>query len=233
MLQLPNCKQHTTYGAYSKCKKEYLDGFKKKDFFFDAPLEGLFHDCCSLIGISEKELNIASLNAKLDKLKEKENNDLRSNYEYFSFRFPVIRNKVAHGRYFESDNQLQTLFLIFDLFTLCERITNPKIELNKYIALLRGKIEFENILEIVRFKEMVLPTFYQKEIERVKQIKEQIKENVFKVFLKEQILKEDELGLKILQKDIGYIKKYFVDKDDKELLGVFGGICRLINGRLS
>lgn len=29
-----------------------------------------------------------------------------------------------------------------------------------------------------------------------------------------------------------YIKKYFVDKSDKELLGEFGGMYGLINGRL-
>jgi uncharacterized membrane protein YgaE (UPF0421/DUF939 family) len=195
-------------------------------------IEGLFHDYCSLIGIGEKELNISSLNDKLDKLQEQNENGLRSNYEYFSFRFPVIRNRVAHGRYFKSDDKLQAYFLIFDLFTVCEMITNPKIDLNRLVGFLRDEIDFERIFEIIRFKDFNLPYFYEQERKVFQNVKEKIKDDGFKEFLKEKILSEDELGLKVFKKDIGYIKKYFIDKDNKLLQTEFAGMFGLINGRL-
>ncbi len=185
-------------------------------------IEGLFHDYCILIGIKEKELNISALNAKLDRIKEKNSNSLFAYiYEYFSFKFPIIRNRIAHGRDFNTNNEYQAISLIHDLYSVCQMLVDKNIELNQYIELLReintNNNEFKNRLKLLKYIKIPLDKFYIKELKKLEIIKKQYKEerflkdfeeHIFKCNSKESYSKENENNLEEMKKRIGLIKKY-------------------------
>ena len=184
-------------------------------------IEGLFHDFCLLIGINEKELNISSLNSKLDKL-QKENSQISYfNYEYFSFRFPIIRNKVAHGRYLDSNDEFQANYLIYDLFSVCEMLTNKHIELNMYIDLINqtdiSKCDFDNKHALIRFLNIELPDFYKNEKIKLEKIKQQYLKKPFLDKLEEYLSKAEKDALVHFKKRIGWLKRYCLEKKDTSL----------------
>jgi len=178
-------------------------------------IEGLFHDYCILVGLNEKELNIASLNDKLKKLRDKDDERLTYSYEYFAFRFPIIRNKVAHGRYFGVNDELQALLLLLDLETLCNMITNERIPLNEYIHLIRSEANFETLLNLSNYHAIKIPDFYKDLEEKLNQIKPLYSDDKFINFLNEKIVNSDATNKEELTKKIGYIKKSFLSKSDK------------------
>jgi hypothetical protein len=153
-------------------RKEILETifnhFNKNDYIsinnmLPLQIEGLFYDFCILLGISEKSIEISSLNNKLEKIadKSKDKNLSFWSYEYFTFKFPIIRNKVSHGRIFEANNELQAYYLLLDLYNVINLIIDDKIELNKYIQFLNDKITDEKILKLHNFKDLKVPDFYK------------------------------------------------------------------------
>jgi hypothetical protein len=100
-----------------------LRHFANKDyisFVSMAPLqiEGIFADICRGIGISESQLDISSLNDKLQHIDER----MRSFFffEYYSFKFPVLRNLVAHGGLVDGELEDTAIHLMLDLLPVCE-----------------------------------------------------------------------------------------------------------------
>jgi hypothetical protein len=59
-------------------------------------IEGIFEDACHLSGVSLDELRIATLIPKLDALLWR--GHVQIDYPYYAFKFPILRNRVAHGR---------------------------------------------------------------------------------------------------------------------------------------
>ncbi|MFM7366540.1 MAG: hypothetical protein ACKO2Z_01805, partial [Sphaerospermopsis kisseleviana] len=90
-----------------------------------APLqiEGIFHDYCEGLDVSEKLLETATIGKKLEQIVKKNPN--LWDFEYFKFIFPKTRNRVAHGKLFsqEEENQISCLLLL-DLYDVCSRITS-------------------------------------------------------------------------------------------------------------
>lgn len=100
-----------------------LRHFEQKDyisFVSMAPLqvEGIFADICREIGISENQLDISSLNDKLQHIDGKMKNFFF--FEYYSFKFPVLRNLVAHGGLVDGELEDTAIHLILDLLPVCE-----------------------------------------------------------------------------------------------------------------
>jgi hypothetical protein len=173
--------------------KTIFNHFNKNDYIsinnmLPLQIEGLFYDFCILLGISEKSIEISSLNDKLEKIadKSKDKNLFFLSYEYFTFKFPIIRNKVSHGRIFEANNELQAYYLLLDLYNVINLIIDDEIELNKYIQFLNDKITDEKILELYNFKDLKVPNFYK--IEGViKKIIKRLKSDEFYNFLSNEI----------------------------------------------
>lgn len=99
-----------------------LQHFEKKDyisFVSMAPLqiEGIFSDVCKEIGVSEVQLDISSLNDKLLHIDEKMRSFLF--FEYYSFKFPVLRNLVAHGGLIDGELEDTAIHLMLDLLPVC------------------------------------------------------------------------------------------------------------------
>lgn len=205
--------------------KSIFQHFENKDYIsinnmIPLQIEGLFYDFCLLLGISEKSLEISSLNSKLDKIKEKNNKSIWWHYEYFSFKFPIIRNKVAHGRYLESDDKLTSYLLFIDLYNVCEMITDRDIELNQYVKYLKDeKISDKKILELVKFKGIELPKFYN--LDKVcLEITERIKSKEFISFLNTEL---DDISLDkldVFREQVLYLKKNFKAEKLKSIFSV-------------
>ena len=100
-----------------------LRHFETKDyisFVSMAPLqiEGIFADICREIGVSESQLDISSLNDKLQHIDGKMQSFLF--FEYYSFKFPVLRNLVAHGGLVDGELEDTAIHLMLDLLPVCE-----------------------------------------------------------------------------------------------------------------
>lgn len=195
-------------------------------------IEGLFHDYCLLIGIQEKELNISSLNAKLDKLKDNDkSNDVLLNYEYFSFRFPIIRNKVAHGQYLDEDDEFQSIFLIFDLFSVCEMITNEKIVLNYLLSIIDTKKsnDYEKIFELIDHTDVEIPTFYRKQIKKMTTLKAIYRNKKFIDFIESKTFNHPKDLLDDLKKKVIKIKTKLIDQNDDKTKNKYQELLKKIS----
>ena len=100
-----------------------LRHFETKDyisFVSMAPLqiEGIFADICREIGVSESQLDISSLNDKLQHIDGKMQSFLF--FEYYSFKFPVLRNLVAHGGLVDGELEDTAIHLMLDLLPVSE-----------------------------------------------------------------------------------------------------------------
>jgi len=143
-----------------------LKHFEEKDyisFVSMAPLqiEGIFADICREIGISEKELDISSLNEKLSHI----DGQVRSFFffEYYSFKFPVLRNLVAHGGLIDGDLEDTAIHLLLDLLPVCELTVSDDLPTINALKVLneagRGKPK-ELISWLDLRKSVSIPDFY-------------------------------------------------------------------------
>lgn len=114
--------------------KPALDEYRKgnKSVFLHlatSQVEGIFFDYCSLMGISEDKLDKSGIGEKLDKLRRKGASCLYS-FEYFKFIFPIIRNKIAHGRIMkEGEIEYQADFLLLDLLDVTKSLISEELEI--------------------------------------------------------------------------------------------------------
>lgn len=126
-------KHHLLYkrkAVISEALKTFEGGFKIM-FTNAIPtiIEGILHDLCLIEGVNENDLISKGLNYKLDLLHGTLKQDLF--YEYYAFRFRLLRNKIAHGE-LNSDivDEVSDLFLL-DLFHICRIVFNIKLKLNQ------------------------------------------------------------------------------------------------------
>jgi hypothetical protein len=74
-------------------------------------IEGIFHDICIEVGVPENKLLGAGFQEKLNFMQERL--DLEFHYEYYSFTFRLLRNKIAHGLIDGSEaKEVADLFLL-------------------------------------------------------------------------------------------------------------------------
>lgn len=152
------------------CRKEVISTmlrhFEKKDyisFVSIAPLqiEGIFADVCREIGVSENQLDISSLNDKLQHIDGKINSFFY--FEYYSFKFPVLRNLVAHGGLVDGDLEDMAVHLMLDLLPVCELAVSKELPINHALDVLNeaSKSKYEKLVEWLYLREDVkIPDFY-------------------------------------------------------------------------
>lgn len=119
--------------------EELIDSFNKKNYILcvnilPLQIEGIFADFCRELGTSEEELGISSINAKIEKISEKTHFMF---FEYYSFKFPILRNLVAHGELIESDLEEAAINLILDLEPLCYLSENKDLPTNSALEILK------------------------------------------------------------------------------------------------
>jgi len=92
-------------------------------------VEGILHEICSLFDITENELLGMGLKEKLDFLQDKLSYELH--YEYYSFAFRILRNKMAHG--IAKSNELEEMadLLLLDIKDSIGIATSMRIPMNQ------------------------------------------------------------------------------------------------------
>lgn len=129
-----------------------------------APLqiEGIFHDICLEVGIKQVDLDISSINDKLKKLEPFLGYSLQ--FEYYSFKFPVIRNAVAHGELIEDGVEQAAMMLMLDLGPVCELTLDSNIPLNASIDIVRAyqkDAKMESLVAWMPYIGISIPDFYR------------------------------------------------------------------------
>ena len=152
-----------------------LQHFKAKDyisFVSMAPLqiEGIFSDICREIGVSEVQLDISSLNEKLQHIDEK----VRSFFffEYYSFKFPVLRNLIAHGGLVDGELEDTAIQLMLDLLPVCNLTVSKDLPIVHALEVLREAARGtpKRLVEWIDLRNSVkIPDFYNihEEIKKV------------------------------------------------------------------
>jgi hypothetical protein len=149
----------------SKILSTIINHYMNKDFIsvvnmLPLQIEGIFHDICLAIGIDESRLDIASINEKLRIIES--NLQYFHYFEYYSFKFPVLRNMVAHGQLIEDNLEHTAIMLMLDLLPVCELSTSEEIPINKKIKLINeaNKSNFTSLIELLDFIDIEIPKFY-------------------------------------------------------------------------
>lgn len=113
-------------------------------------IEGIFEDACRMSGVSLDELRVATLVPKLDTLLRTK--DVRIDYTYYAFKFPLLRNRVAHGRMLETDLHRTTQLLLLDLHDACRVVASHPGPQNALVQFLRNKTPMlASVLDAVGF----------------------------------------------------------------------------------
>lgn len=131
-----------------------LDAYKRGELALFASavavqIEGIFEDACHLSGVSLEELRTATLIPKLDALIRK--SDVRIDYAYYAFKFPILRNRVAHGRLLEPGIERTAALLLLDLADACHVVQSHPAAINAIVPLLRSIASPPSIAEILKF----------------------------------------------------------------------------------
>jgi len=175
-----------------------LKHFEEKDyisFVSMAPLqiEGIFADICREIGVSENQLDISSLNDKLHHIDER----MRSFFffEYYSFKFPILRNLVAHGGLVDGDLEDAAIHLMLDLLPVCELTVSKELPVMHALKVLdeASNGSHAKLVEWLDLRNSVeIPDFYKVK-ETISRTEEQYSSHVFWDYLVMELKKLEDV----------------------------------------
>jgi hypothetical protein len=128
-----------------------------------AQIEGLFLDYCEDLGVPQTELQRSSLPVKLSAILRQK--DHFPDYAYYAFRFPVIRNHLAHGRLLTDEAANQARLLLLDLRDVMVHVMDAELDVNALVNRLREAarvtpLRVEDALAMLYFKDKKPPAFY-------------------------------------------------------------------------
>ena len=181
--------------VFEEALKAYEEGSKYL-FCSVIPLqiEGLFYDYALELGIDEESIKSVSLSTKLQLIIKR--NPQYSNFEYYTFRFPLIRNKVAHGKLLEEDVDGLADYLLLDLYDMVKLLTSTSLPVNKAIAIIQlAHQDIKDVKRLVRYslyRQVEIPAFYNLE-DKITDIRQEIILEPFWVYLKQLAEGESEV----------------------------------------
>ncbi len=137
--------------------KDYLS------FVSMAPLqvEGIFADICRSVGVSEGQLDISSLNDKLQHIEGKMPSFFF--FEYYSFKFPVLRNLVAHGGLVDGELEVIAIRLMLDLLPVCELAISKDLPIMHALEVVKlaSRGDRKSLVEWLDLRQNIaIPEFY-------------------------------------------------------------------------
>lgn len=205
--------------------KTIFNHYKNEDYIsvvniLPLQIEGIFHDISIELGISESQSNKTAINELL-KILDKNTSSFHY-FEYYSFIFPITRNKVAHGELIEDNLEHTAIMLILDLLPVCQFAVSEDIKINKVIKLMKNiekNGKEDELLEFIQYLDICIPKFY-----KISSLRENIlkkySEDKFWDYINEKIMEEDinNLEKENLIKYIGILKKNKIAYDKCELL---------------
>lgn len=139
-------------------------------------IEGILFDYCIEFGIDEKSLINSTLGDKINLLVEKGNKEI--DYEYFAFKFPLIRNRVAHGKLIEQNSDLNSWLLLLDLKSACEWLLSNELESNKNINFVNTLNNQSDIIELIKIAPIIklgIDEFYNDAKTKLEEHKESLR----------------------------------------------------------
>ena len=158
-------RSHVLYNR-KRVIETMLRHFEEKDyisFVSMAPLQigGIFADICREIGVPDNQIDISSLNDKLLHIDQR----MRSffYFEYYSFKFPVMRNLVAHGGLVDGELEDTAIHLMLDLLPVCELTVSEDLPINHALEVLKAASagKPERLVEWLDLRKSVtIPDFY-------------------------------------------------------------------------
>ena len=98
-------------------------------------IEGLIEDACNLSDVPLEQTRLATIIGKLDALTA--DALVNIDYTYFAYKFPVIRNRVAHGRMLAADSLRTGRMLLLDLRYCCRLVYSHRGARNAIVRFLR------------------------------------------------------------------------------------------------
>lgn len=186
-------------------------------------IEGVFHDICLLFGYSENELQGDSFQAKLDKLQEHLGWELH--YEYYSFSFRLLRNRISHGKLTPIDVAEYADLLLLDIAHMFSMVNSMKIPLNNNLFLIHEietnvtNLDYHYLLDYLIQKKEPIPDFYGITPERLEKINSVVLTPDFWAFIeneKRNMYEAKKHGLLIIMQKIRSI--YPDNEESKALL---------------
>ncbi len=149
-----------------------LKHYTNKDyvsFIYMVPLqiEGIFHDHCLELGIKESQIGTEGITEKVKLINDRDHEFY--NFEYYAFRFPVIRNDIAHGKLLENSNEEETaMMLLLDLLDVCQLTFSESSPINKAVNLSKNisdnlsiELKCDDLFKWIEFIDLKIPEFYQ------------------------------------------------------------------------
>lgn len=198
----------------SNVLKTIFNHYKNEDYIsvvsmLPLQIEGIFHDISIELGISESQSNKTAINELLEIL-DKNTSSFRY-FEYYSFIFPITRNKVAHGELIEDNLEHTAIMLILDLLPVCEFAVSEDIKINKILNLMKSIEENgkeSELIEFIQYLDIDIPQFYNT-LSLREDILKKYSEDKFCNYINERIMEEDinNLEKENLIKYIGILKK--------------------------
>jgi len=127
-------------------------------------IEGIFHDICILTGSDDNILLNEGFQQKVNRLEKIYGWELH--YEYYSFKFRLIRNKVAHGRLEPTEISRTADLLLLDLYHACKLVFHTKLKFNQKRFVIEefnkdlSTPNYKYILEYLLNSDVEIPSFY-------------------------------------------------------------------------
>lgn len=169
---------HHVLAERSNTLMRLLKLYEKKEWFAFSNLtilqiEGLLTDLCLMFEHDtnkrnqlEKRLTREGMGFKLDLLRDSMGYEL--DYEYFRFRFRVLRNRVAHGRLTDTEIETMAGILLIDLYKVCECTLSLDVPMNRRINLAgiiieeleKGEVDRSFIVQYFLLDHIPIPEFY-------------------------------------------------------------------------
>lgn len=210
-------------------------------------IEGLFSDYLQVVDDNYKKGNI-TLVPKLQKIKEKI--DFFYGYEYFTFEFPKLRNKMAHGEKLNDSNIKHIAYeVLLDLRYVINLFNDKELEPNKVFNILNNERNINELtseciillydnkyIEEYIFNNDRDNTIDEKYREKIEIIRKNILNDEFWDFFREKIDKGElnsSYGIEIdLHKLLNKIRNIINDYYDKEEYKIVNSHCTKINRHL-
>lgn len=146
--------EHHLLAARKTILQQMLGAYERKEFalFMNAAatqVEGIIEDCCLLSGLSlDKLRKSGSISSKVYELVN--DPSVRIDNVYYAFKFPVVRNRVAHGQTVPTEMR-DTHLLLLDLYDCCRMVCEHPGTTNALVKLLRratpGKATIADVVE--------------------------------------------------------------------------------------
>lgn len=169
-------------------------------------IEGIFHDICLSMNINESKLELSSLNEKLKMVDS--SMDSFFYFEYYSFKFPILRNLVAHGKLLQNNYEHTAIMLMLDLLPVCELSNCDDIHINLKIKLINEseKLDYDSLLNLIDFLDIEIPDFYLIE-EKYEKVLKLYQKKEFWDYLKEKLSNNSFYNNLNETKEVKFIKK--------------------------